>query len=214
MAAFYLGVDVQSARGCPFAVLNGAAEMIRNGWLQNAGELRQLVTHLAASGAVVVGIDAPRMPLPGPRLWVSRRGRWLRASCDCGRHCEIVLKCLGLANPQWTPNLEQAKPWMQLGFEMFRELAGVAGVTTHEVFPSASYAMFQASEAPRVTLPLSGFEPGPKDMLDAVVAGVTVKEFTEGRGCEVGGGDGLGTIVLPRPLQARSSVHFSLTWPS
>jgi len=27
-----------------------------------------------------------------------------------------------------------------------------------------------------------------------------VREFVEGRGRDVGGGDGLGTIILPRPL--------------
>ena len=34
-------------------------------------------------------------------------------------------------------------------------------------------------------------------MLDASVAAVTVYEFVNGRGCEVGGEDDLGTIVLP-----------------
>ena len=37
-------------------------------------------------------------------------------------------------------------------------------------------------------------------MLDAAIAAVTVKEFNERRGVEVGGGDGLGTIILPRPI--------------
>ena len=37
-------------------------------------------------------------------------------------------------------------------------------------------------------------------MLDARVAAVTVQEFIAGRGSEAGGGDGLGTIILPRPL--------------
>jgi hypothetical protein len=34
-------------------------------------------------------------------------------------------------------------------------------------------------------------KPGPKDMLDAWIATATVREFVEGRGTEVGGGDGL-----------------------
>mgnify|MGYP005849327221 CR=1 FL=1 len=41
---------------------------------------------------------------------------------------------------------------------------------------------------------------GVKDMLDASVAAITVFEFVKGHGCEVGGGDGLGTILLPRKL--------------
>lgn len=213
MRPFLLGVDVQSARGCPFAVLDGAAELVRNGWLQDAGALRQVVTQLSASGPVVVGIDAPRMPLPSPRRWSSKRGRWVKAALERGRHCEVVVRCLDLANPQWTPSVERAEPWMQLGFAMFRELSQLPGVTVHEVFPSASYRMFEASGSPRVTLAFGGFEPGAKDMLDAIVAAVTVKEFTEGRGCEIGGGDGFGTMVLPRQLNTAQVSNFSMKWP-
>lgn len=34
-------------------------------------------------------------------------------------------------------------------------------------------------------------------MLDASVGAITVYELINGRGCEVGGEDGLGTIVVP-----------------
>jgi len=47
---------------------------------------------------------------------------------------------------------------------------------------------------------LNDFTGGVKDMLDASVAAVTVFEFINGRGCEVGGEDGLGTILLPRKI--------------
>jgi hypothetical protein len=47
-------------------------------------------------------------------------------------------------------------------------------------------------------------------IFDAVGAFV-VREFVEGRGCEVGGGDGLSTIILPCRLNDQSSsVH---CWP-
>jgi len=49
-------------------------------------------------------------------------------------------------------------------------------------------------------------------MLDAFVAAATVREFVHGRGCEVGGGDGLGTIVLPRPLP-EPVMSGVLAWP-
>ena len=62
-------------------------------------------------------------------------------------------------------------------------------------------------------LAFGGFEPGAKDMLDAIVAAVTVKEFTEGRGCEIGGGDGFGTMVLPRQLNTAQVSNFSMKWP-
>jgi hypothetical protein len=38
-------------------------------------------------------------------------------------------------------------------------------------------------------------------MLDAYVAAYTVHEFLIGKGVAVGGGDGLGAIILPRPLK-------------
>jgi hypothetical protein len=39
-----------------------------------------------------------------------------------------------------------------------------------------------------------------------------VKEFVEGRGSEVGGRDGLGSIVLPRPLP-EPVINEVLLWP-
>jgi hypothetical protein len=50
-------------------------------------------------------------------------------------------------------------------------------------------------------------------MLDAMVAASTVREFVEGRGVEVGGGDGLGTIILPRPLPD-PVINEVLDWPT
>lgn len=87
---------------------------------------------------------------------------------------------------------------MQHGFAIFEALVGRA--QTMEVFPTASYRMLGDTKDLRVDMPLSGFLPGPKDMLDAVVAALTGREFLAGRGQEIGGGDGLGTIVLPRPI--------------
>ena len=80
-----------------------------------------------------------------------------------------------------------------------------------EVFPSASYTMLAEDTSIRLNLSLSGFARGPKDMLDAHVAAVTVREFAQGRGCAVGGGDGLGSIILPRPL--KGEIAGVLTWP-
>jgi len=64
----------------------------------------------------------------------------------------------------------------------------------------------------RINTDFSACRPGPKDMLDARVAAGTVREFVEGRGTEVGGGDGLGTIILPRPL-LESVIKEILVWP-
>lgn len=213
MTTSYIGVDVQAARGCPFAVLDEGAVVVDRGWLADAAALRTVVQRLARESDVVVGIDAPRMPLPVPRTCGLEGGRWVRVKRDNGRHAELAVKALGLANPQWTPLAGREPPWMALGFALFRALDDIAGVTTHEVFPSASYRMFEAQGAPQVTLSLEGFVPGPKDMLDAIVAAVTVREYAAARGCAVGGGDGFGAIVLPRPLTAAQTAHPALTWP-
>jgi hypothetical protein len=98
---------------------------------------------------------------------------------------------------------------MQHGFTIFEALDGLA--QTLEVFPSASYQMLSESKELRVDMSLSGFLPGPKDMLDAVVAALTGKEFLAGRGQEVGGGDGLGTIVLP--CQIARPIADVMLWP-
>jgi hypothetical protein len=98
---------------------------------------------------------------------------------------------------------------MQHGFSIFRALEERARCL--EVFPSASYRMLNELEMPRVEMSLSGFMPDPKDMLDAVVAAVTGHEFLARRGQEVGGGDGLGTIVLPRPI--KSVISEVMKWP-
>jgi hypothetical protein len=39
-----------------------------------------------------------------------------------------------------------------------------------------------------------------------------VREYVAGRGTEVGGGDGMGTILLPRPLP-EPVIDEVLTWP-
>ena len=64
----------------------------------------------------------------------------------------------------------------------------------------------------QVLIDFSAFSTGQKDMMDAFVAAVTVREFVFGRGSEVGGGDGLGKIVLPRPLRT-PLIKGVLSWP-
>jgi len=98
---------------------------------------------------------------------------------------------------------------MQAGFALFAALDKRA--PTYEVFPSASYTILQDDPPLRIGIRLNRFAPGPKDMLDAYVAAATVREFAQGRGCAVGGGDGLGEIILPRPLP--KPIEEVLRWP-
>ena len=99
---------------------------------------------------------------------------------------------------------------MKLGFRLFSALEGL--ITVHEIFPTASYVLLQGNTNVRIDTDFSACQPGPKDMLDAWVAAATVREFVGGRGTEVGGGDGLGTIVLPR-LLPEPVIDEVLQWP-
>ena len=214
MTGFVIGIDVQVARECPFAVLDmTTSRVVQTGWL-SGDNLAEKVRALSATYEdATFAIDAPRMPLTSPRKWYWRNAKgWMCGSGSekgLGRHCEVVIKAYSLANPQWTPLAEQAPDWMKLGFKIFETLEGRS--LTLEVFPSATYRMLHHEGGTRVEIPLAGFLPGPKDMLDAIVAALTGAEFLAGRGQEVGGGDGFGTIVLPRKLsEEESSV---LMWP-
>lgn len=215
----FIGIDVQLRRDCAFAVLDRDGRTTEAGWLPSgedaAARLRELIERLAKTGPVHVGIDAPRTPLPRPRVHGFRAGRWgLLRGRGVGRHCEVVVRSLGLANPQWTPVHDDAPPWMRLGFGLFEAAAAAERVL--EVFPSAAYRALAGTPRSRtrpVAIDLTTFAPGPKDMLDAITAAATVLAVHEGHGCEVGGGDGLGTIALPRGLteaEAGSPVH---DWP-
>lgn len=217
----YLGIDVQTGRGCPYAVLDYAGGPLESDWV--SGSAQQLVAALddlvwrlveTRGGSLAVGIDAPRARLRSPRKWYwdGSGKRWRpRRSSDFGngRHCEVVIAAHGLANPQWTPHCPPFPEWMRLGFGLFAALGKRAQV--YEVFPSASYKLLEGSSPLRIGVRLNTFAQGPKDMLDAYVAAATVREFVQGRGCAVGGGDRLGEIILPRPLP--ESIEEVLRWP-
>lgn len=84
-----------------------------------------------------------------------------------------------------------------MGFRLFQRLSAYTHV--FEVFPSASYSII-GDQSIVVEVDLAHFDKGPKDMIDAYAAAATVREFLGGRGMAVGNGDGLGVIVLPRPI--------------
>jgi hypothetical protein len=152
--------------------------------------------------------------ITSPRQWywngIHRRWR-LRTTLErgFGRHCEVVIAAHRLANPQWTPFREDAQPWMTLGFALF---AGLAETTTYEVFPSASYTLLEDDASILTGLSLLGFSRGPKDMLDAYAAALTIREFERGLGTAVGDGDSLGQIILPRKI--KNPITPVLNWPS
>jgi len=217
----FLGVDVQIKRPCTYYVLDQDLNYVTSGNLQGdtidetSQQLRTLVHDLSKkqSGSVAVGIDAPRVGLPAPRAWFWRKGAWVARSSrerGYGRHCEVAVKALGLGNPQWTRLAVDSPPWMVLGYRLFEVLADLA--QTFEVFPSATYRMLDDVEHPPIPLCLKGFAGQVKDMLDACTAAYTVWAFMNGRGTEVGGGDGLGTIALPEKLPVPAS-HPVLHWP-
>jgi len=203
MAKIFVGIDIQIRRDCCYAIIGNTGILIDSGWFSSIEfDAVDLLKQWSKSGQIYVGIDAPRMPLVSKRQWYwsSAKRKWFprKAQKGNGRHCEFVISAHRLANPKWTPLERDAPLWMQLGFKLFSALEGHAIV--YEVFPTASYACLQGNCDVRTDADFSACKPGPKDMLDAMVAAATVLEFVEGRVVEVGGGDGLGTIILPRPL--------------
>ncbi len=218
---YFAGVDVQIQRGLAYCVLDRDAEYYTSGWIdvhefrETAENLHELFCEMCGGDVtrLAVGIDAPRMPLPGPRpfYWEARHNTWRhRRPSDkgFGRHCEVVLKSLNLGNIQWTP-YKNAPEWMKLGFSLYDALSDFEYV--YEVFPSAVYRLLNFDTTTRMNIPLAQFLRGPKDMLDAAAAALSVLEFERGFGKQIGGGDGLGTIVLPRKLTIESAVKI---WPA
>ena len=217
----FIGVDVQLQRPCAFFVLDEDLVEVESGWLGNEDipaacrSLQELAArHHAESGRPpAVGIDAPRMPLPALRRYYWKGGQWTEktpAEKGYGRHCEVAVKALNIGNPQWTRPLDQSPLWMRLGFALFDSLADYQHV--FEAYPAASFHMLHKQPQPRVTLSFAHFQPGPRDMLDACLAALTVHQFIHGLGSQVGGGDGLGTIILPVPLPVPPD-HAVLHWP-
>lgn len=209
----FIGIDVHSSRACPFAVIDGSGGMTDSGWLSvDSGLEREIAALVTSYPNAVFGVDSPRVARQSPREWYWRRRKWRprRASeVGWGRHCEVVVKAHGMANPQWTPLESKAPEWMLVGFRIFAALTKAA--TVHEVFPTASYNMLEAAPEALLTMSFESFRPGPKDMLDAAIGALTVREFESGSGSEVGGGDGLGTIILPRPIP--NPIEAVFKWP-
>jgi hypothetical protein len=73
----FLGVDVQSTRGCPYVVLDTDLKPHVSGWLETPEEISGIVDEITRSlRPVAVGIDAPRCALQAPRnhYWEPKNG--------------------------------------------------------------------------------------------------------------------------------------------
>jgi predicted nuclease with RNAse H fold len=171
----------------------------------SAAEVRDhaLQVRLDAQEPTTVAIDAPRRYLTAPRLWrLNNAGVWVAANLPAGRHCEILVRRLGLANPQWTPPANQPIPWITLGQQVFT-VCEAAGFRTIECFPTATYTRFGQMDNIDLRIPGRMFAHSrlAHDILDACVAAMTADLFGAGQATELGGGDGYGTIVVPGVLQ-------------
>jgi predicted nuclease with RNAse H fold len=204
MIKYFAGIDVQIKRGCCYYIIDENKTYVTSGWIKE--NISQLFINLFLKQTnnnleqIAIGIDAPRMPIKKlrKRSFDKKTNSWIEKGDEkLGRECEVIIKSYNLANPQWTRTYEDSPEWMRLGFSIFNSLKDFPFV--YEVFPSASYKMLE-KEKLKYELCLIDFVSGVKDMLDASVAAITVYEFVNGRGCEVGGEDELGTIVLPRNI--------------
>lgn len=150
------------------------------------------------------------MPLKKLRKYKFLKKKWKKTSKGLiGRHCEISIRSLGLAIPQYTRLLSDSPEWMKLGFDLFKS-CGEVGAIIHETFPSASYSQLsQENILDNICIPTQHLKRSPKDMLDASMCAYTIRRFEQGFGCEVGGGYQMGTIVLP----CQVSDHPVLSYP-
>lgn len=202
---YFAGIDVQINRGCCYYIIDLDKLYVASGWIKEniPQSFKKLLFEISDKNPhqIAIGIDAPRMPIKKLRRREFDRvnNNWhISKYAKLGRECEVIVKSYNLGNPQWTRTKKNSLDWMKLGYSIFNSLKEFPFV--YEVFPSASYRMLE-NENITYELCLNNFLGGVKDMLDASVAAVTVYEFINGRGCEVGGEDGLGTIVLPRKIK-------------
>lgn len=200
----FAGIDVQISRGCAYYILDADKKYVTSGWIKEKipQSLYKIFFEIAdkQTDKIAIGIDAPRRPIKKlrTRYFNKKKNEWgVETKQSNGRECEVIVKSYNLANPQWTRTIKESPEWMKLGYEIFSTLKNFTFV--YEVFPSASYKLLE-KENIKYELCLNKFTSGVKDMLDASVAAISVCEFVNGRGCEVGGEDGLGTIVLPRNI--------------
>ena len=156
-----------------------------------------------------IGISAPRTFIEDPRIWTWRSTGWAQATGSTrGRHCEVIIRALGLGSPPWTPLAGEAPPWMRAGVELHRSAARLADeARIHEVFPGASRRQF--ARHPEIRVPYCrmfrkrrGLDLQEQREDDAFTAAWTAAAFESGQGCAVGGGDGLGAIILPGRIPA------------
>ena len=204
MIKYFAGVDVQIKRGCCYYIIDDDKKYVASGWIKEniPQSFKDIFLRTSSNDPkqIAIGIDAPRMPINKLRTrgFDKKTNSWFENGDEkLGRECEVIIKSYNIANPQWTRTYEDSPEWMQLGFSIFESIKDFPFV--YEVFPSASYKMLE-NENVKYELCLNKFNSGVKDMLDASVAALTVFEFVNGQGCEVGGDDGLGTIVLPRKI--------------
>lgn len=204
MIKYFAGVDVQINRGCCYYIIDQNKNYVTSGWIKEniPQSFENLFLKISNNDPkeIAIGIDAPRMPINKmrTRYFDKKSNSWIEKTAQStGRECEVIIKSFKIANPQWTRTFEESPEWMKLGFSLFDSLKDFPFV--YEVFPSASYKMLEIENI-KYEVCLNEFNGGVKDMLDASTAAITVYEFVNGRGCEVGGEDGLGTIVLPRHI--------------
>ena len=211
---YFIGIDVQVKRACPYAVMDGANEIVEQGWIKSTTLKRTITVLVERYPDSHFAVDAPRMPIKKLRPYYWGRDGWRShrlSDKGLGRHCEVVIASHKLGRPQWTPLSQSVPDWMKLGFRFFKTIEKLR--PCYEVFPSVSYQMLNDTDCPNVSFNFNGFLPGPKDMLDAMIAALTVKEFLAGNGMEVGGGDEKGTIILPRKINKKDLIKPVLKWP-
>lgn len=209
----YIGLDPGKARRCAFSVVDHLGNFLDAGFFDGAipHSLTRRMTEGIHSGMLVaVGIDGARHLLSQPRQWDwdERETGWkkLPSGTEAGRHAEIVLRAYGFRDCRWTGPATSASDRHLYTLSLYATCQALRGVEVHETCAQASAQAFD-SPGDRLGLP----ENLEANLADATLAAGSAREFRQGRGLQVGGGDGLGAITLPRPLAL--AIPGVLEWP-
>ena len=201
--SLHIGLAPGLAGRTAFAILDGAGNFLDAGFFEGSlpTELtRQIEAGLASGLAVVFGVDAARHALTRLRYWnwEPTAEHWVRLlrGADTGRHAEIILRAHGFRGTRWSVT---AAP-------IYQALQALPGTVIYEVCAEAAFQAMDPGSPPPEPSAAAG-----ASLEHATLAATTSREFFAGRGQEIGGGDGLGTIILPRPLRRR--VEGVLEWP-
>lgn len=212
--SLHIGLDPGESNRTAVSILDGLGNFVDAGFFEGplpSDLIRRITDWLAAGDCVAVAIDGPAHPLSRPRYWdwLPAANRWVRSlrPSPAGRHAEIILRAHGFHTTRWTGLASSAATASPDSVSaLYARCQAIPRLQVREVCAQVSIFAFDALS------PEPDYPDAPEaNLTHAALAASTSREFSLGRGMEVGGGDGSGAILLPRPLSPL--IPGVLHWP-